>query len=464
MFVQKRFGANFRHLLVAIIFCFLWHALSLQVFAEAQQVKVEEKQFFKEKKKLKPFPDAESYTSIGVLVDCLHDFNLGAGEAQNCLTLNGLRLNIEERFHSELRAKVSLDPFATLNSRYDGVAMHQNKPYLSQYSRLGPIADYQLIWSPRKNLELALELYKGASYFPNTSKLSLGGSLADSGWKQSAVSVTYLLPMLEGVIVKFVGGNGEGELGQNTDPQQYFGFELHGEIIKGLEFHGGFSLDGNHVGSSVQEWERAKMSTGCNNLEWSQESVGFTTRRTSAAIETNGRLPFAQGLKMGVGWQKSIFSDLDKDKASAPSLSDLEQCNKLDPDYLFLEDPGNSVANSIDYTMLGLNASYLILDTYFLGFDYEKRTISSDLEYFQLCESYVGSECLNPSSARDKLEQWAYTVGMGLKLSEGLIFSLSYNTSSFAHLYKKFYYEDPKGNGTNQREIFNARVAYNWGS
>ena len=464
MFVQEKFGASLRQVLLAIKIIFVLHIGDSLLLAEVQKDVSEEKIFFKEKKRLKPFPDAQSYTSVGMLVDCLHDFNLGAGGAQNCLTLNGLRLNLEERFHSELRAKVSLDPFATLNSRYDGAVGYQNKPYLSQYTRLGPIADYQLIWSPRKNLELTLELYKGASYFPNTSKLSLGSSFADSGWKQSAVSVTYLLPMLEGVIVKFVGGNGEGEVGENVDPQQYFGFEFHGEVISGLELHGGFSLDGNHVGSSAMDWKREQMAASCSGLETSDDSVGFTTRRMSAAIETNGRLPFAHGLKIGLGWQKSVFSDLDKDKVSAPSLSDLEQCSKLDPDYLFLEDPANSVANSIDYTVLGLNASYLILDKYFLGFDYEKRTISTDLEYFQVCDSYAGSECLNPSSARDKLEQWAYTVGMGLQLSEGLVFSLSYNTSSFAHLYKKFYYEDPKGNGTNQREVFNARVAYNWGS
>ena len=462
MFLQENFVASLRWALFLCVVLSDWSAS--QLLAQSPEKPAEEKLFFKEKKRLKPFPDAESYTSIGILVDCLHDFNLGAGEAQNCLTVNGLRLNLEERFHSELRAKISIDPFASLNSRYDGAVIYRDKPLLSQYSSLGPVADYQLIWSPRKNLELALELYNGASYFPNTSKLSPGGSLADSGWKQSAVSVTYLLSMLEGVMVKFVGGNGEGEIGQNADPQQYFGFELHGEIVQGLEFHGGFSLDGNHVGSSAAQWKRDQMSTKCNGLEWSEDSVGFTTRRMSAAIETNGRLPFAHGLKFALGWQKSIFSDLDKDKNSAPSLSDLEQCDRLDPDYLFLEDPVNSVANTMDYTVLGLNASYLILDNYFLGFDYEKRTISTDLEYFQVCESYAGSECINPASASDKLEQWAYTVGMGMKLSEGLVFSLSYNTSSFAHLYKKFYYEDPKGNGTNQREVFNARVAYNWGS
>lgn len=464
MVVLKKMGASYRLALFAINFLFLWVSLSGNLFGQEQAPQFEDKLFFKKKNKLKPFPEAESYSSVGIIVDCLHDFNLAAGDAQNCLTLSGLRLELEERFHSELKARISLNPFATLNSRYDNAPIYRDKPYLSEYTRLGPISDYQIVWSPRKNLELALELYSGASYFPNSSKLSLGSSLADSGWKQSAVSVTYLLSMLEGVMVKFVGGNGEGEIGQNVDPQQYFGFEIHGEIIGGLEFHGGFSLDGNHVGSAARAWKQEQMKTRCNGLEWGEQSVGFTTRRMSAAIETNGRLPFAQGLKMGLGWQKSIFSDLDKDKASAPSFSDLEQCNSLDPDYLFLEDPVNSVANNMDYTVLGLSASYMILDSYFLGFDYEKRTISTDLEYFQVCERYEGAVCLNPSSARDKLEQLAYSVGMGLKLSEGLIFSLAYNTSSFAHLYKKFYYEDPKGNGTDKREVFNARIAYNWGS
>ena len=463
MFLQENVVASQR-LAWLVVSLFFFSLSSIYANEQPPQKQQDEKLFFKEKKRLKPFPEAESYTSIGILIDCLHDFNLGAGEGQNCLTVNGLSLNIEERFHSELRALVSLDPFATLNSRYDGAAQYQDKPFLSQFSTLGSIANYQIVWSPRKNLELALELYKGANYFPNNSRLSLGSSFADSGWKQSAVSITYLLSMLEGVMVKFVGGNGEGEIGQNLDPQQYFGFELHGEVFKGLEVHGGFSLDGNHTGSAASDWKRAQMRSKCNGLEWSDEALGFTTRRMSLAVETNGRLPFAQGLKFGLGWQKSIFSDLNKDKESAPSLSDLEQCERLDPDYLFLEDPVNSVANTMDYTVWGLNASYLILDNYFLGFDYEKRIISSDLEYFQLCESYEGSVCLNPTAARDKLEQWAYTVGLGMKLSEGLVFSLSYNTSSFAHLYKKFYYEDPKGNGSNQREVFNARVAYNWGS
>ena len=60
------------------------------------------------------------------------------------------------------------------------------------------------------------------------------GYLIGSGWKQTALTLTYQLRAFEGTQVKFAAGNGEGENGENMDPQQYFGFNVNSEVVKGI--------------------------------------------------------------------------------------------------------------------------------------------------------------------------------------------------------------------------------------
>ena len=190
--------------------------------------------------------------------------------------------------------------------------------------------------------------------------------------------------------------------------------------------------------------------------------MGWSVRRMSVGLGTNGFLPFASGLKVGLGWHRSLYSHIDKDKPDQPTTTDLEKCNQLDPDILLIEDPDKETANTMEHMVTGINGSYRILDSWFLGFDYESRTIRSDIPYFQICQGYEQGQCLNPSSAGNTIKQWAWSVGGGTDLTEGLRLAFSYTSSSFDQLYKKIYYVGRGGKTSRSRDLFSVRLAYNW--
>ena len=241
-----------------------------------------------------------------------------------------------------------------------------------------------------------------------------------------------------------------------------FAFEFHGEVIKGLEVHGGMSMDGNSQGSQGNTWimNRYQSECGLNNIELADQ--GFTSNRYFIGASLNGKLPFTHGLRLGLGWQRNSFADINKDKKSVPSLVDLEQCERLDPDTLLLEDPSQKVANTMQHTIVSLNGSYRILDTYFLGLDYEKRLIKSDIGFFQVCDTIELGQCIGESAPRNSIEQRAYTLGFGIDLNEGLVLSSGYRVESYTHLYKKIYYDGWANKASKSREVFSVRVAYNW--
>lgn len=410
---------------------------------------------------LKPFPEAKSYSSVGIKMDCFHDFNVDPGDAQSCLSISGLRLNLKEIFQPGLHGQFTANPFASLNKHYDKRIKISEKP-LVQDSKLGFVEHFKIEWMARPKLAIGLELYDGATWYPDYSGLPLGASFWNPGWKQTGLSVTYFLSMLEGVRVRFVGGNGEGEIIENISPQQSFGFEFHGEIIRGLELRAGLSTTGNLKGSESSKWSQNWYATQCNIDPGASSDMGWSVRRMSVGLGTNGFLPFASGLKVGLGWHRSLYSHIDKDKPDQPTTTDLEKCNQLDPDILLIEDPDKKTANTMEHMVTGINGSYRILDSWFLGFDYESRTIRSDIPYFQICQGYEQGQCLNPSSAGNTIKQWAWSVGGGTDLTEGLRLAFSYTSSSFDQLYKKIYYVGRGGKTSRSRDLFSVRLAYNW--
>ena len=60
------------------------------------------------------------------------------------------------------------------------------------------------------------------------------------------------------------------------------------------------------------------------------------------------------------------------------------------------------------------------------------------------------------------LQQWAWSAGGGVELKEGLTLAFAYNSASFAHLYKKIYYEGRGGKASRNRDLFSVRLGYNW--
>lgn len=409
-----------------------------------------------------PVQEQTTQTSLAVRVDCLHDFNIDKGSSQDCLKLTGLRLSILHRQSNELRGRFRLDPFSTPASSRAETPLRSGLPP-PEATPLGIIDDYGLIWSPRPNLEVAIESYDGSAKVPSMSGLSLANSLTDNGWKQTALTVTYNLSTLTDMKVTFAAGNGEGENGRNLDPQQYFGFAVDASIFKGVHAGFGVSLDGNSAGSDESTYLTTRYAERCGYDQTGvKPRIGHSTQRMAAGVGLDGTLVAAPGLRAGLGWQRNVLSDLDKDALGGASLEDLSRCARLDPGTVFVDGTADTV-NTVQRTTYVINASYRIFDRYFVAADYTTRNIDAgSVELFQLCDGYTGTTCAAPGSRENTLSQDAFTFGGGIELADGLRLTLEYFKTSYDKKYTQVFYDARDGKASEDREVFNARVSANW--
>lgn len=392
-------------------------------------------------------------TSIHAQIDCASRIDAAQGSTQACLSITSLALRFEEELGNGLSAELQLDPFGTpyapmrLRPRLGDVLIPSN-----QDTPLGLIDHYALRWQFRKNLSLSIEQVNGATMLPNSSGLALAARFQDSGWNQTALTALYHLPPFQGVDVRIMIGNGEGENGHNLNPQQFGGLEIEAFLLEGLFLKLGMTYDGNNVGSQQFQWVYGE----------SPSSQGFATQRQVAVIGLNGERPGLRGLKFSIGWQKTAVSDLDKENSVLPSEQPFSEEQTFDVNNLLVESPDAAV--HIHRTVKNISMSYRILAEYFVGLDYETRTINTDIvNAFQLCGRIAGGECLDPEDSRNELHQTSFTVGAGKDLvDENLRFSLEYNSSSYHKLYRFFNYRGDNQQKTRSMETINARISYNW--
>jgi hypothetical protein len=405
--------------------------------------------------------------SLGARIDCLHDFSRDKGASQDCLTLTGLRIGFEHQENANLVARIRLDPFATPIGGRETTPRRDGLPGPDD-TGLGIIDDYAMVWIPRPNLEIAAQSYDGAAQIRSVSGLALANSFALTGWKQSALTVTYNLPALTDMRVRFAVGNGEGEDGENLDPQQYFGFEASAGLVKGLKLSLGVSLDGNSAGSSETAFLASRIAATCGisaAAGGADAKLGHSTQRLAAAAVIDGTMPGIEGLKAGIGWQRNVLSDLDKKQRSRPAAEDVQGAAgcPIDPDSFFVEVSDDSAVNTVQKTTLDVSLGYQFMGSYFVGVDYTTRHIDTgSVDAFQLCDAFVGGVCTTPGTASNKLGQDAVTFGAGMQLADGLTLTLEYHETQFDGKYAAAFYAAPDDKTSDSLEIFNARLAYLW--
>ena len=258
---------------------------------------------------------------VSLRFDCMNDSNLPKGSTQGCLNLTGLRVKIldSHRIDDRLTASLVLNPMT--------MPSHNMRKRPDQYtlpkrdvSLLSFVEDFQMVWKSKKNLEVIAGKHYGAATLPDVSGLSMSSQFDNSGWDQTAITVRYLLPLGELTKVDFIAGNGEGELDENLDPQQYFGFRIDSTLAKGFLGSFGLSLDGNSAGSSAYEWQLGEFEKCGITVPEDKIRQGYSATRVSAGFTMDGNWASARGLKFGIGWQQSTLSDLNKDVVSFPSI------------------------------------------------------------------------------------------------------------------------------------------------
>ena len=413
-------------------------------------------------------------SKVGLRLDCLHDFNADKGSKQRCLTLSGLRLDYSQKLSEETRTHIRFDPFGTPAKSYADSPLRDDLPSI-QNTKLLVIDDYAFIWSPRPNLDLAIEEYAGATSIPNMSGLAPPFPLIDNGWSQTAITVTYNLSTFEKLTVKFAGGNGEGENAENLDPQQFFAIDLGINFITGFFANLGVSFDGNNVGSRSYEWELENYQKDFNLDAEGKKfgDVGYTAQRVAFSLGLDGKLPVARGLRLALGWHRSTMRDLNKKTNSTFSVEELQNncknidgtpgnCKSLRVGSVFVEDPTGETFNTIEHQVWAFNGSYRILDRYFVGFNYEVKHIDTGLSLFQVCDMWNDSVCVVVGEARRRILQTAVGIGGGVSLTDALVLSLEYDAITYDKLYKQAFYKARDGRVSKDWDAVNIRVAYNW--
>jgi hypothetical protein len=398
--------------------------------------------------------------SLGLRVDCSKDFGRNRGANQNCLSINGLRIQQYHRASPSLWATVRLDPFGVPAAQYERRPRTTEVPTLGD-SALEMVDDFAVVWAPRAGLHVNLELFEGAAWVPLQSGLATSGLLFEDGWKQTAISIEYFLPVLAGMRTKFTSGNGEGETTENLDPQQYLGFEVEVRPMLGISTNLGISFDENSIGSESHGWLEKRYAIDCS-ITTPRSERGYSTKRMAAGLALDGKLPAAPGLKAGLAWQKTVHRDLDNVATSAPGLLDLGKCPRLEPENVFVETESEGPANGVEKRSVGTSLAYHFADVFYVGAGLESRRLSTgSVSLITPCDKYAENKCAVAGNPQNRLDQRLMNFGGGVLLGEKMVFSLEYMKVSYGSLYTQFNYPSGMGYG-NVWEMFNARIAYNW--
>ena len=408
-------------------------------------------------------PSATSNNSfdIGIRADCTHDFSKEPGTAQNCLSLTGARLKVFHQANAEVNAQVEVDPYSTPKSSYRNAPSGGLRP---EPLNGDFISGYRLLWLPRPQLEVSIESYDGTTRLPSTSGLAMANLHNDTGWRQSAATLTYNLSLLSDMQVKFVIGNGEGEYRANVDPQQFFGFRTSAEVVKGVRLILGVSVDGNDVGSDEYSYQINQYEQECGiDASKFKDRRGASTQRLAAAVELDGSLERAKDLLLGFGYQRSVVSDLNKKALARPTRDEVNTCSKYEATTIFVEDESADAVNTVQRILFNLNGRYRITKSIFAAVDYSLLKIDTgSVQAFSACDSYEGGVCVATGNSFNNLSINSYTFGAGLDLASGLELTLEMYKSSYDKKYAKSFYDAPDGKVSDTQEFFNARISYNW--
>lgn len=382
-------------------------------------------------------------------IDCSTFVGNKASSTQNCLNINSLQLTWSKELSKKTSLQVSIDPFSSPVQNLDDYArLYPDALPSPEDTRLGIIEDFLLTWQFRPSLALQVATHAGVSHLPEQTYLPSHGQLQSPQWQQLALVANYELDLLAGAEVDLVIGNGEGEVYQNIDPQQYGGFRFRLDPISGLSLSVGVSVDANTKGSEQHTWLYGE----------ADNDVGFTRKRLGVFLSSRGGLDFARGLSFTLGWQRMTATDLNKDKQSLPDVLPYSEDRFINPGFLLVE--SNEVISEFKVTVSTLNIAYRILDQYTIAAGYQTRTITADgLDYFRSCDAIVGDSCDNPQSRSDLIQN-QFSVAAGVDVDEGLNLSVEYTQEGFQDLYQYFNFISNENTKRAEQEVVHARLTY----
>ena len=386
----------------------------------------------------------KAHSEVGVRFDCLHNATSSRGSTQSCMRLSGLKFTHHSKIDKKTHFSFTIDPFGSPAKSLAHQAFAYDNPLPTiDDSSLGIITDFSLRWQVRPRMAIAITSYGGATPLSDIHGLSLGSRFQYSGWNQLALTTTYTLGAKAATEVELAIGNGEGEPTKNLDPQQFGGLRITHNVFKGLHVFLGASLDGNHYGSEATKWA----------YENNQDDIiaGFSTRRVSVGIYSDGLLAAAPGLKLAASFHSVVAKDLDK-KVMSINTDSFNNPN-LTLRNLYVEDPTGAAANDVETSIFDVSLSYAIMAENFIALNYETRDVDTGKVLFFEDEGGTGHK---------KISQAAYTAGLSLAVAHKVRVNIEYHSETYNKSFKSFYYEGPGGKKSKVLDLFNARIMYHW--
>ena len=401
----------------------------------------------------------------GVRVDCLNSFNVSKGGTQDCLSLSGLRASFVTKVGERATGTIRLDPFASPDIAQGGQPSRSSLPKASD-SSLGIVDNMSLTWQARPALAVSIETHDGDAAIPVVSGLAFSGGLQDLGWRQLALTLSYDLKAPLPMTVRFAAGNGEGESVVNQDPQQYFGFRADLTLLKGLHGTIGGSFDGNNMGSDARMFQEKQLVSSCAVAPTTRSVPrGHSTQRLGVGFYTDGGWVGAQGLRLGVGWQRTTAIDLDRRAIAEPTVDELIKGGcRIDAGRQFFEDAAPEKLNAVRRNLFAFTINYTVLSRYFVAGSYETRMVDTGTARpWRVCHQFSGTSCAAPEEVGgNHLGQDAFSVGGGLDLDTGLRLAVEYFRAKYDKAYVLANFIGQNGNAGQTSDAINARVTYAW--
>ncbi len=403
------------------------------------------------------FAEKSIETKPKLQVNCAQDLNKASGSAQNCFSVTSLGFDLKHIDEDGVEILLGFNPFAPTNLQF------QKKPYLVKRplvsgTALGVFENFTLSMDMRPGLQFFTGTHDGVTSIPDTSGLEMANSLSQTGYKQIAAGFMFdFSHLLLSSSLMLVFGNGEGHLLTNPNAQRYVGLAIQAQLRPGLRFKAGASLDGNSLDSEAEKWAYQEGEASCAAFSPQTAKKGFSSKRFAMGLEMDGSTPVARGLKAGVGFQRNIFDDLDNNADHVPEAS----CQKMDPDHFFYLRPSQTKMGA-RFSTFAVNASYRILDKYWVGLDYAKRDIQVTTPFFRECKEFANDlSCSATFDPEQTISQWELDFGVGVDLKSNLKFVIEYSFQAFDKLYQHFYYDKEASKAAKNVDYINASVSYN---
>lgn len=402
----------------------------------------------------------EKTVNFSLRIDCQTSLTKD-GAQQDCLKISGARLNVFSSQSERLYGVLQINPLGSPSRQFANYPLSGEQfPKLKDWG-LRLVERYGVFWQAKPGLIISLEDYAGAAIIQNVSGLSSSAPLDDSGWDQTAITVGYLLGEDSTVGVKFALGNGEGENGENLDPQQYLAAQMRAGSLFGLSLYYGVSFDGNNFGSQATEYNFSSYD-GCGvTLDSEADIKGFSAFRQAVGLIWQGE-NYLNGLAFAVGMQKSTFKDLDTTTTAFIPSSQILGCKRLTPEASFVEDETGELANRIESQVYGFNGAFRIMDRYILGFDLKTREIKSKVPLTAKCLAYTDGVCSTLGESKFNAEQVGWAAGISYKIEPELWLKLEWSGIEYASALSNYFYYGAKNEPQKNEEFVNLRLEYNW--